>query len=104
MTELEFYKQIDTALVNYFGRHEGLLVILVAATLAGLLALILSLVVVPMHIAYLEGAYPDATLRPADVAGRLASLRVLERYYRWILGKIPFVKDVPPVSLDELRR
>lgn len=96
--EIDFTDKLETIVLNFFGSHPGYLVVIGLFIFS---VLVYFTLVNPMQIAYWKGRYPDPATRPPEVAGRLAALCVVERFYRWLLGVLPFVKHVPPLDENE---
>lgn len=96
--ETDFIDGVEKIVLNFFGAHPGALVVV------GLLifsVLTYFTIINPAQQAYIRGRWPDPATRPPEAAGRLAALRAVERFYRWLLGALPFVKHVPPLDDDK---
>jgi len=103
VSEVDFWEGVEVQILNWFGAHPGLLMLLVAVTVAFVALAILLGVVIPIRRAYLEAANPEPALRSPAIAGQIAALRLLETYYEWVLGKLPFVHAVPERSISEVK-
>jgi hypothetical protein len=92
-------EDLTTPAINWCGAHPGLM-LLIASTLLviGAGAVFYLAVYVPMTVARLKALYPDKTKRPPEVEAKLAACGFLTRLWRWILGRIPWIKEIPPLN------